>query len=301
MELVRAIAADEPVRVMAGAGPDADSAGRALGRIPNVAIVDFQTNDAWARDYGPTFVLGEGGHSLAAVDWRYNAWGGKYPPFDDDQQIARRIAHWLGCRLLPVDLCLEGGAIEVDGDGNLMCTRSCAFDRHRNPGLDPGEIERRILAATGTNRVIWLEGDCLTGDDTDGHIDQLARFTPAGPVLFAWTDDGSDPQRSGLERNWLDLQKGLATAGIDRAMIPLPLPDPVFVDGTQIPACYCNYYLTNRSVIVPVFGTKQDREAARIIADCHPGRQLVTLPSTRLTVGLGSFHCLTQQQPLVDR
>ncbi len=305
--LVRAIARDEPVRVMAGAGDDFESARAALSGIADVEIVDIPTNDAWARDYAPTFVVEKTatGHSgsgrLAAVDWLYNAWGGKYPPFDNDQAAARRVAEHLGCLHRPVDLCLEGGALEMDEIGTLMCTRTCAFDENRNPGLSEKEIERRILEAVGAFSMIWLQGDCLIGDDTDGHIDQLARFTPAGPVLHAWTDNPDDPQQAGLQKNLDDLRHGLEQAGLKRDLVPLPVPDPVFFRGVQIPACYCNYYLTNASVIVPVFGAPQDQAAQQIIHQLHPGRRLVALPSNHLTVGLGSFHCLTQQQPLLAR
>ncbi len=299
VQLAAAIAADEPVRVMAGAGVDLDAATQALGEIPNLSIVPIQTNDAWARDYAPTFVIDRDTSELVAVDWFYNAWGGKYPPFDDDQKVAAQIAVLTGARHQPVDLCLEGGAIEVDEEGTLLCTRSCAFDPHRNPGLSPEEFERRIVQAIGARRVIWLTGDALIGDDTDGHIDQLARCAPGGRILYAWTDDSSNPQYAGLAQNLQDLRDGLNAQGLARELIPLPIPDAVLVHGTQIPACYCNFYLTNRSVIVPAFGALQDDRAADIIAAQFPNRKLVQLPSVNLTVGLGSFHCLTQQQPRV--
>jgi agmatine deiminase len=235
--------------------------------------------------------------SLCAVDFHYNAWGGKYPPFDDDQQVARRVAGHIGCQHLPVDLCLEGGALEIDEQGVMMCTRTCAFDDNRNHGISPEEIERRIIESTGATAMIWLEGDCLVGDDTDGHIDQLARFTPKGPILYAWTDEANDPQQAGLKKNLDDLRAGLERLAIQRDLVPLPVPDPVFFRNVQIPACYCNYYLTNDSVIVPSFGVRQDDVAGRMIAELHAERRLVVLPSNHLTVGLGSFHCLTQQQP----
>ncbi len=298
VELVKAIAADEPVRIMAGAGSDTDSANAALGNVRQVEIIDIQTNDAWARDYAPTFVK-DGAGRPAAVDWIYNAWGGKYPPFDDDQQVARKVADWVGCELRPADLCLEGGALEIDGDGLLLCTRTCAFDPNRNPGLSEAEIERRIIAATGASAIVWLSGDCLIGDDTDGHIDQLARFTPGGSILLATIDDRDDSQWAGLEQNRRDLVEGLSKLGRQAELVPLPLPEPVFFRGVQIPACYCNYYLTNRSVMVPSFGVRQDDAAAKLVGELHPGRNVVVLPSTNLTVGLGSFHCLTQQQPAV--
>lgn len=297
--LAQIIAADEPVRVMAGSGEDFSEATRALQHIDNLQIIPIQTNDAWARDYAPTFVVDKDNAELVAIDWFYNAWGGKYPPFEDDQKVAESVAHHVGARHHNVDLCLEGGAIEIDEEGTLFCTRSCAFDLNRNPDLSPEEIERRIFEAIGAQRVIWLTGDALIGDDTDGHIDQLARCTPGGRILYAWTDDENDPQHAGLAQNLADLEAGLKANGLARELLPLPLPSPVFVNDVQIPACYCNFYITNGSVIVPTFGVPQDDIAAQIIESQFPGRKLVQSPSVNLTVGLGSFHCLTQQQPRI--
>ncbi len=297
--LVRAIAAYEPVRVLAGPGRDEEDASRALANIAQVSIVPIPTNDAWARDYAPTFTIDCQRWELIAVDWKYNAWGGKYPPFDDDQQVAQRVARELGCVHRPVDLCIEGGALEIDDAGWLLCTRSCAFDPNRNPDKSPDQIEDLIVSAIGAERVVWLTGDALIGDDTDGHIDQLARFTPTGAILYAWTDDPQDPQLPGLSQNLRDLREGLDREEQSRPLVPLPLPTPVFFRERQIPACYCNFYITNRSVIVPQFGVKQDATAAQIIGEHFPDRQVISLPSLHLTVGLGSFHCLTQQQPFI--
>lgn len=299
VELVRALAAGEPVRVLAGRPDDWDAASRALAGIAGVEVVPIPTNDAWARDYAPTFVLDAEQQRLGAVDWIYNAWGGKYPPFDRDQEVARLVAAELGCHHLPIDLCLEGGAVEIDDHGVLLCTRTCAFDPHRNPQLSPAEIDSRIRRAVGAREILWLTGDALIGDDTNGHIDQLARCAPGDKILYAWTENTDDPQFPGLARNLDDLRAELNRAGLVRELIPLPVPDSVWFRGVQIPACYCNFYLTNRHVIVPQFGVKQDRQAAELIAAVFPDRQLIQLPSVNLTVGLGSFHCLTQQQPAV--
>ncbi len=297
VELIRAIAADEPAKVMAGKGADFEAASQALSGIPGVEIVPIQTNDAWARDYAPTFLIHQTTGKLAAVDWIYNAWGGKYPPFDDDQRVAALVARFLGCEHHPIDLCLEGGAVEVDEDQTLLCTKTCAFDPQRNPDLSETEIERRMATAIGARRVIWLTGDALIGDDTDGHIDQLARCVPNKKILYAWCDDSTDSQYAGLLQNRNDLIQGLDAHGLQRDLIPLPIPDPVFFYGVQIPACYCNFYITNGSVIIPEFGVRQDATAAKIIGEHFPNRNIVRLPSVNLTVGLGSFHCLTQQQP----
>jgi agmatine deiminase len=301
--LVRAIAEDEPVRVLVGRPDELAEAQQALHDVPRVECIAIPTNDAWARDYAPTFVVGAetpgAAPELAAVDWHYNAWGGKYPPFDDDQRVARLVAEHLRCRHVPIDLCLEGGALEIDADGVVLCTRTCAFDPRRNPGRTEADIEATIARAIGAARVLWLTGDALIGDDTDGHIDQLARFAPDGTILYAWTEDRRDAQFPGLTQNRDDLERELDRHGLVYRLTPLPLPDPVYVDDVQIPACYCNFYVTNRSVIVPQFDRPQDAHALEIVGRHFPDRRIVPLPSTALTVGLGSFHCLTQQQPAV--
>lgn len=311
IDLVAAIAADEPVMVLAG--PEhAETINSAWADYPpevrnRIRHVEIPTNDSWARDFAPTFVTNPHSQGLAAVDWYYNAWGGKYPPFDLDQQVAAKMVDQMpddlrppgGLIHAPQPLCLEGGALEIDQTGLLLCTRSCALDPNRNPGATAQSVTEVLCRALGATQVIWLEGDALTGDDTDGHIDQLARFTPTGAILYAWTDDPRDPQSAGLARNLDDLKKGLAQLERNDRLVPLPLPDPVIVDGVQIPACYCNFYITNHSVLVPQFGARQDDEALRIIGNEFPGRAVVPLDSKFLTVGLGSFHCLTQQQPAV--
>lgn len=298
--LVRAIAADEPCMVMAGPGKDFEAATKRLGGTPGVEIVPIQTNDAWARDYAPTFVVDYQAKKLSAVDWHYNAWGGKYPPFDDDQKVTGKVAKHLGCGHQPIDLCLEGGALEVDEWGLLLCTRSCAMDEHRNPGLSPETIEQRIECPLNIRETVWLSGDAIIGDDTDGHIDQLARFTPGGAILYAWSEDPSDPQLVGLNQNLNDLREGLQKLGRRDQLVSLPIPSaPVMMFGNRIPACYCNFYLTNHSVLVPAFGDRNDERARAILAEHFPGRRAISLPSVHLTVGLGSFHCLTQQQPVV--
>ena len=299
VELVTAIAEDEPVRVMAGHGEDFDAAKRSLGGIRDVEIVPIQTNDAWARDYAPTFVVDRAAGKLAALDWHYNAWGGKYPPYEDDQQVARKVAEYLNCAHVSIDLCLEGGALEIDVSGLLLCTKSCAFDPQRNPNLSPVEIEQRIKCPLHAADAIWLAGDAIVGDDTDGHIDQLARFTPGGAILYAWSEAQDDPQQVGLAQNLEDLRRGLAELGRNDLLVPLPLPDPVRLFEAQLPACYCNFYITNGSVLVPAYGDRKDDRARGIIAEHFPGRRTISLPSVNLSVGLGSFHCLTQQQPTI--
>ena len=269
--------------------------------IRNVGFINIPTNDAWARDYAPTFVVSQQ-NELVAIDWDYNAWGGKYPPFENDQQVASKIATGLKIETLRPGLCFEGGAIETNGQGIVLSTLSCACDPNRNSG-SPAELEQRFEAAfgkcLGAEQTIWLPGDAIAGDDTDGHIDQLARFTDPKTLVYAWCD-ADDPQHAGLAKNLSALKAGLATAGNDFSLHPLPIPkQPIEICGRRIPASYCNFLITNDLVVVPQFGCPEDEQAMEILKPLFPDRYLAGLPSRNLSVGLGSFHCLSQNQPTV--
>jgi agmatine deiminase len=300
VELVKCIAPSQEVRVLVG--DDAlPSARSQIGTIPNLGLVSIPTNDAWARDYAPTFVHANDGR-LVALDWHYNAWGGKYPPFDEDQQVANRVAKRLGIECVAPGLCIEGGAIEVNDSGVLLTTVSCALNSNRNPHKSKDEVETILCHYLGMKHCIWLSGNAIEGDDTDGHIDQLARFTDNETIVYAWSDDASDPQLPGLERNLIDLRRGLSAAGMDHyQLIPLSLPRPVECCGQRIPASYCNFLMTNHLVVVPQFGEPEDERALRTLRPLFPNRTVIGLPSNNLSVGLGSFHCLSQQQPAVSK
>lgn len=297
IEFVFAIAASETVKVVVPNERELETAQCHLAKRGTKFSIDFQiipTNDAWIRDYGPTFVHHDQG--LAAIDWRYNAWGGKYPPFDHDQSFVFHLCERLQVRRIQSELCFEGGAIEVDGNGLAMCTRSCAMDPNRNPKWAIEQIENELRQCLGLNQLIWLSGDAIAGDDTDGHIDQLARFLPGGNIVYAMTSDSSDPQTERLMRNLSDLKKSVDENC--RELIELPLPCPVFLYDIQLPASYCNFYTTNRSVIVPQFDKPEsDQRAIDLLSNCFDDREVIGLPSLHLVWGLGSFHCLTQQQP----
>ncbi len=303
-QLVVAISRDEPVCII-GDPTQAETKLDWHSRISkhaedNIRWFDIPTNDAWVRDYGPTFCINPSSKRLAAVDWKYNAWGGKYPPFDADQKVVTRLLDHLqdhpNCRHIRSDLCIEGGAIEMDQTGLLLCTSSCALNPNRNPGLNRQAVTERLQRALGASTVIWIRGDAIIGDDTDGHIDQLARFTPSGSILYAWADSG-DAQHPGLTSNLDELRRAIQSGSIQKELVPIPMPDPVTFQGTRLPASYCNFYITNRSVFVPQFDVPQDAAAVEIISQHFPDHQTVGLPSRNLLVGLGSFHCLTQQQP----
>lgn len=313
LELVAAISEDEPVQLMCSGETHLDqflaAVGRRSGKLNNVQIVDIPTNDAWARDYAPTFVINHETNEQIGIDWFYNAWGGKYPPFDLDQKVSKSVCDFIvkqkpklgpGCTHQKMEYCIEGGAIEINQTGIVLCTKSCALDPKRNRKTSEEAVERLLSDNLGASSVIWLAGDAITGDDTDGHIDQLARFTPSGTVLYAECLDSSDPQHALLEGNLQDLKRGFTLLGIEVEMVPLPLPDPVQVHGQRLPASYCNFYVTNEKVIVPLFDRPSDSIALRVIGEHFPSRDVLGLPSTNLSYGLGSFHCLTQQQPAIN-
>ncbi len=306
--LVHAIADDQIARVLCGGHIETANQvilDRYLDRlsqkqVENIQLVDIPTNDAWARDYAPTFVKSE--DALVSIDWHYNAWGGKYPPFDLDQQVATKVAGLLGIENVPAGICAEGGALEINGKGTLLVTRSSLLNTNRNPEMDQAEIEAVLKRSLGVREIIWLPGDqtgpTVMGDDTDGHIDQLARFTDDNTIVYAWTDDIDDPQRTGLEQNRNELKRQMETRNAHARLIALPLPPAIEYCDLRLPASYCNFLMTNRSVLVPQFGVADsDARALAILRPLFPSRRLLALPSRELTVGLGSFHCLTQQQP----
>ena len=296
VQLVATIANSQLVKILV-ADDQRAAAKTKLNDSANIEFVSIPTNDAWARDYAPTFVKsGEG--DLVAINWHYNAWGGKYPPFDDDQKVATRVAEFLDIQCVSPEFCFEGGAIDVNDSGVLLCTKSCALDPNRNPGKSLQDVETLLHKNLGTSICLWLSGDALAGDDTEGHVDQLARFTDDQTIVYAWSDDSEDPQSNGLAQNLRDLQSALKENNLEHiCLVPLPIPEPMELFGRRVPASYCNFLITNTQVLVPTFQVPQDRLAMEILKPLFPGRAVIGLPSKNLSVGLGSFHCLSQQQP----
>ncbi|MCA9104271.1 MAG: agmatine deiminase family protein [Planctomycetales bacterium] len=292
---VRTIADFEKVHVLAG-GDARETAERALGDHPNIELVDIPTNDAWARDHAPTFVLDED-QRLVAINWIFNAWGGKYPPFDNDQAAGSLIAKHLGCGLVRSDKVFEGGAIETNGEGLLLTTRSCALDPIRNPGITAEEFESIFRSLLGVDRIAWLPGDPIIGDDTDGHIDQIARFVDRHRVLVAVQQETDDPNHAPLQGNWNELHAWNEREQAGLELIELPMPGPVELFGVRLPASYANFYIANSLVLVPQFDDPRDDYALGLLKDLFPKRQVIGSPARNLVVGLGSIHCMTQQQP----
>jgi agmatine deiminase len=259
----------------------------------------FPSYEPWCRDHGPVFVVrdGPGGkRERAVVDWAYNAWGGKYPPCDLDDAIPVRVAEFRGLRLYSPGIVMEGGSIDVNGRGTLLTTESCLLNPNRNPTLDKGEIERYLRDYLGVTNILWL-GDGISGDDTDGHVDDLARFTDPRTVVAVVEEDPSDEDYGPLKDNFERLRSMKDEVGRPLRIVALPAPGAIERDGQRLPASYANFYIANEIVLVPVFQKPNDQKALDILQGLFPSRRVVGVDSTDLIWGLGSFHCISQQEP----
>lgn len=270
------------------------------GRVPpgRVQLHEFPTNDAWCRDHGAIFLRRAGAPrgELLALDFRFNAWGGKYPPFDLDDAIPPRMAEALGVPCRPVDMVLEGGSVDVNGAGALLTTEQCLLNPNRNPGLERADIEARLRGLLGIDQIIWL-GDGIVGDDTDGHVDDLTRFVAEDTVVTVIEPDPADANYEALAENRARLAGLSLGDGRRLKVIELPMPRALEREGARLPASYANFYIGNRVILLPVFDCPADEEAASVLARCFPGRRLVGLNCRDVVAGLGTFHCLTQQVP----
>ena len=266
----------------------------ANARMDRVFFHLFPTNDAWCRDHGPAFLLGPAGKAL--VDWGYNAWGDKSPPYDLDNDTPRRIAQWRGIPRFQPGIIMEGGAIDVNGAGTLLTTEACLLHPNRNPHLSRAQIERYLCDYYGQEQVLWL-GEGIVGDDTDGHIDDLTRFVSRDTVVTVVEAHSYDENHAPLRANLERLGTFRLPDGSPLRILELPMPDPVVYDGQRLPASYANFYIANGLVVVPTYRCAQDSDALATLAECLPGRQVIGLDSTDLIWGLGSFHCLSQQEP----
>jgi len=263
-----------------------------------VELFRVPTDDAWVRDHGPLFLVrGEGAaRERLLLDFRFDAWGGKYPPWERDDAVPARLAAALDLPRLAVDAVLEGGAVDGDGAGTVLTTESCLLHPNRGAGRSREGLERLLADTLGARRVLWL-GDGLEGDDTDGHVDDLTRFVAPGRVVTAVEPDASDPNHAPLRENLRRLGGMRDANGRRLDVAELPMPRPVREGGQRCPASYANFYLANGVCLMPAFGDPADERARAVLAECLPGRQVVPIPSRDLVVGLGAVHCLTQQQP----
>ncbi len=309
-----AIARFEPVTMLVSARQFAQA--RAV--LPaSVRVVEVSTNDAWARDVGASFLVGPSG-ALAGVDWPFNAWGGLqkglYFPWDLDDAVAAKMLEIERAQRFRAPKIVEGGAVHVDGEGTVLVTEACLLAEDRNPGATRQEMERVLRDYLGVSHVVWL-GAGVPGDETGGHIDNLACFVRPGVVLLTWCDDPDDPHYAVSRDAQMRLQAAMDAQGREISVQHIPMPSPMFITqeesagidqaangmnraaGERMAASYVNFYIANGAIIAPSFGVPTDAPARDVLARLFPEREIVMLPAREILLGGGNIHCITQQQP----
>lgn len=263
-----------------------------------VEIFIHPSDDVWCRDHGPCFVVNEkAAQKKAVVNWGFNAWGGKYP-YENDNNIPLRVASHYGLPVFSPGIIMEGGSIDVNGAGTLLTTTACLLNKNRNPHLSQKQIENYLMQYYNVEQIVWL-GDGIAGDDTDGHVDDITRFVSSDMIVTAIEINRNDENYLPLQENLKQLKTLRLINGKQPDLVELPMPSPVHYQGNRLPASYANFYLTNDAVIVPNFRCKMDDKAMYILEDCFKDRKIVGIDSTDIVWGFGSFHCLSQQEPVI--
>jgi len=301
-EIVRHLVPSEAVHINV-ANADRETGVRDVLRradVPSARVVFHYhpTDDAWCRDHGPIFVARERGgrREQLILDWGYNAWGGKYPPFALDDVVPTRIAKELALPVVSPGIILEGGSIDVNGAGCLLTTEQCLLNPNRNPSLSRAEIETYLRDYLGVRKILWL-GDGIEGDDTDGHIDDLTRFVDSRTVVTVVEEDPRDPNFGPLRDNLARLRGMTDQDGRPLRIVELPMPPAMYQDGQRLPASYAKFYIANEVVLLPGYSVERDALARAALAPLFPGRRIEVIECTDLVWGLGAIHCVTQQWP----
>jgi agmatine deiminase len=299
-EIAATISRFQDVRINCAAAlqPRAKQLCREAGAVmKRVQFFNHPTNDAWCRDHGPIFVKHKRTGEVALTDWDFNAWGRKYSPFDADDAVPAHVAQTLGLRRFVRRMVLEGGSIDTNGSGLLLTTEACLLNPNRNPSLTRAEIEQALRDMLGVRTIYWL-GDGIVGDDTDGHVDDLTRFFSTDGIVTAVEHNKRDVNYAALAKNLARLRRMRTPAGKKFRLVELPMPAPVVCDGKRLPASYANFLIVNGAVLMPAFRQpKCDAEAAEVLAACFPGREIIPIDCVDLVLGLGTLHCISQQQP----
>ncbi|CAN5435098.1 agmatine deiminase family protein [soil metagenome] len=291
--------------------------------MTNVKFHHIRTNENWCRDHGPAFVVNRAKKKMAIVDWGFNAWGGKYPPYNDDDRVPTEVAKSLGLKAFypelpgatpwPTTMCkekrvearrqnfviMEGGSVEFNGAGTILTTTDCLLNKNRNPGLNKKQVEKYLIDYYGQTNVCWLTGG-IEGDDTDGHVDDLARFISPTKLVMAIETRRKDVNYRVLQSARRQAEKLRDQDGKPFEIIEIPMPKPVTVDGQRLPATYVNFYFVNGALLVPTYrDPRNDRRAIEILQSHLPKHKVIGIDCTELIWGLGSLHCLTQQQQII--
>jgi agmatine deiminase len=307
LEIIAALSRYEPVILLVDPSVKRDSVEEKIKKsdadLSSVHLYTVPVNDVWARDCGPIFIKKRdehlSGNEFMITDWEYNAWGGKYPPFDDDNRLPSWFAGEFGLASVKPGMVLEGGSIETNGEGVLLTTESVLLNRNRNPLLSRDEIEQNLEKWLGMEKVIWLR-DGLAGDDTDGHIDDLSRFLNRNTILTMISENPDDVNHRALDENLTILKGSTNQHGEPFHIVTLPLPqtriEGTTVDGSEfVPASYANFYIANGCVLVPLYDERYDEEALDLFGEYFPDRDIVGIDCADLVWGQGSIHCITQQ------
>jgi agmatine deiminase len=301
VELARVLSPGEHVHILVNESAPAPRVAALLKQagvdMACISLHEIPTDDAWARDHGPIFVTRRGHEpSLAIVNWRFNAWGEKYPPWELDDRVPEQIGTLLDVPVFSTGIVLEGGSIDVNGRGTLLTTESCLLNPNRNPHLGRAEIEAYLCDYVGVRHILWL-GEGIEGDDTDGHVDDLTRFVSERTVVTVVEEDRSDRNYEPLQANYRRLLEMTDQDGRPLQVLKLPMPAALYHEDTRLPASYANFYIANRVVLMPTFDDRNDAVAKQVLASVFPGRRIVGINAVDLVWGLGAFHCVTQQQP----
>lgn len=295
VDMIEALSEGELVNVLVDDQVTEDRVASVVRASPNIRFHRITSVDVWVRDYGPIFAKDR--DRLIATKWRFNAWGNKYDDLLFDDLVGLKIAELTGNEVFQPGIVLEGGSIDVNGKGTLLTTEQCLLNRNRNPGLSRDAISSYLNDYLGAKNVIWLESG-IAGDDTDGHVDDLARFVSIDTVLCASEDDVRDENYGSLKRNHEILGEARNKDGRGLKIVRLPMPKRrVEYDGSRLPASYANFYIGNSAVLVPTYDDQNDDTAIKVISRYFPSRKIIELQSEALVQGFGSIHCVTQQQP----
>jgi agmatine deiminase len=257
------------------------------------------TNDAWSRDHGPAFLINpDAEQKKVIVDWNYNAWGNKYPPYDLDDVIPTLIGKQLNLPVYYPGIIMEGGSVEFNGKGTILTSTACLLNPNRNPQLNQQQIEEYLIKYYGAEQILWVD-EGIVGDDTDGHIDDTVRFVNEDTVITVIEENKGDENYELLQHNLHQLKQMRLVNGKQLNIVELPMPDELIFEDQRLPCSYANFYIANKPVIVPTFRCNKDDKALQIIQQCFPNREVIGIDSTEIIWGLGSFHCLSQQEPAV--
>lgn len=266
-------------------------------QMEKVTFLDIPNNDSWTRDYGPNYVCREenGVVTCAINNWGYNAWGCKYPPWTEDNDFKNSFAEWIGCdELRQPGMILEGGSIEVNGEGLVLTTKSCLLNPNRNPSLSMTEIEKHLKKYLGVEEIVWIQ-EGIAGDDTDGHIDDFARFIDAKNIVCCYEENQQDENFKALDEAYQTLVHHPVIKSRGIAVHKLPMPAPNYFGNFRIPASYANFYFVNGALFVPTFNDPRDEKVISFLQSFRPDLKVKGIPGIDFVRGLGGIHCLTQQ------